>query len=104
MITTVSKVFLFSLLIAISLCVSADDFTVGETTVPRGEQVSGFITVPEGMDEGSTIPVTIVHGASDGPVLALIAGIHGYPITALQSVRTQVDPAALNRAMRMVVV
>jgi predicted deacylase len=56
------------------------------------------------MDEGSTIPVTIVHGASDGPVLALIAGIHGYPITALQAVRTQVDPAALNRAMRMVVV
>jgi predicted deacylase len=104
MITTVSKVFLFSLLIAISLCVSAEDFTVGETTVPRGEQVSGFITVPEGMDEGSTIPVTIVHGASDGPVLALIAGIHGYPITALQAVRTQVDPAALNRAMRMVVV
>ena len=78
MITTVSKVFLFSLLIAISLCVSADDFTVGETTVPRGEQVSGFITVLEGMDEGSTIPVTIVHGTSDGPVLALIAGIHGY--------------------------
>ena len=65
MITTVSKVFLFSLLIAISLCVSADHFTVGEITVPRGEQVSGFIMVPKGMDEGSTIPVTIVHGASD---------------------------------------
>ena len=105
MITTVSKVFLFSLLIAISLCVSADDFTVGEIIVPRGEQVSGFITVPEGMDEGSTIPVTIVHGASDGPVLALIAGIHGYeypPITALQAVRTQVDPAALSGTIILV--
>ncbi|HBX26278.1 MAG TPA: succinylglutamate desuccinylase [Gammaproteobacteria bacterium] len=97
--TAVSKVFLLSLLIAISLCVSADDFTVGEITVPRGERVSGFITVPKGLDEGSTIPVTILHGASDGPVLALIAGIHGYeypPITALQSVRTQVDPAGLS--------
>ena len=52
MMTPVSKIFLFSLLNAISLFVSADDFTVGEITVPRGEQVSGFITVPEGIDEG----------------------------------------------------
>jgi len=105
MMTPVSKIFLFSLLSAISLCVSADDFTVGEITVPRGEQVSGFITVPEGIDEGSTIPVTVVHGASDGPVLALIAGIHGYeypPITALQAVRTQLDPSALSGTIILV--
>jgi predicted deacylase len=102
---TVSKAFLFSLLSVVSLCVGADHFTVGEITVPRGEQVSGFLVVPEGTDEGSTIPVTIVHGASDGPVLALIAGIHGYeypPITALQAVRTQVDPAALSGTIILV--
>ena len=96
--TALSKVFLFSLLSAVHLYASADDFTVGEITVPRGEQVSGFIAVPEGMDEGTNIPVTIVHGASDGPVLALSAGIHGNeypPITALQAMRTQLDPAAL---------
>ena len=97
--TALSKIFLFSVLSAVHLYASADDFTVGEITVSRGERVSGFITVPEGMDEGTTIPVTIVNGASDGPVLALIAGIHGYeypPITALQAMRTQLDPAALS--------
>ena len=76
--TAMSKIFLFSVLSAVHLYASADDFTVGEITVPRGERVSGFITVPAGTDDGTTIPVTIVHGASDGPVLALIAGIHGY--------------------------
>ena len=103
--TALSKVFLFSMLSAVHLYVSADDFTVGEITVPRGEQVSGFISVPDGMDEGTTIPVTVVHGASDGPVLALIAGIHGYeypPITALQAMRTQIDPAALSGTIILV--
>jgi hypothetical protein len=45
---TVSKAFLFSLLSVVPLCVGADHFTVGEITVPRGEQVSGFLMVPEG--------------------------------------------------------
>ena len=103
--TAFPKVFLFLVLSAIPLYANADNFTVGEITVPRGERVSGFIIVPEGMDEGTTIPVTIVHGASDGPVLALIAGIHGYeypPITALQAMRTQVDPATLSGTIILV--
>ena len=103
--TALSKVFLFAVLSAAHLYASADDFTVGELTLPRGERLSGFITVPEGMDEGTTIPVTIVHGASDGPVLALIAGIHGYeypPITALQAMRTQLDPASLSGTVILV--
>jgi predicted deacylase len=103
--SALSKVFLFSVLSAVHLYASADDFTVGEITAPRGERVSGFVTVPEGMDEGTTIPVTIVHGASDGPVLALIAGIHGFeypPITALQTIRAQVDPEALSGTIILV--
>ena len=103
--TALSKVFLFSVLSTLHLYASADDFTLGEITVPRGERVSGFINVPEGADEGTKIPVTVVHGASDGPVLALIAGIHGYeypPITALQTMRTQVDPATLSGTIILV--
>ena len=60
--TAFPKVFLFLVLSAIPLYANADNFTVGEITVPRGERVSGFIIVPEGMDEGTTIPVTIVLG------------------------------------------
>ena len=103
--SALSKVFLFSVLCAVHLYASADDFTVGELNVPRGEQLSGFITVPDGVDEGTTIPVTVMHGARDGPVLALIAGIHGYeypPITALQAMRTQLDPAAISGTLILV--
>ena len=102
---TASRIFLPLLCGMTALYVSAADFTVGELSVPPGEQVSGFIKVPVGIDEGSEIPVTIAHGVSDGPVLALIAGIHGYeypPITALQAVRAQLDPAVLSGTIIMV--
>lgn len=103
--TIAGRIFLFLLFNAATVCVSADGFTVGDITAPRGEQASGFLMVPKGMDEGSEIPITIAHGASDGPVLALIAGTHGYeypPITALQAVRAQIDPAALSGTIIMV--
>ena len=103
--TIAGRIFLFLLFNAATVCVSADGFTVGDITAPRGEQASGFLMVPKGMDEGSEIPITIAHGASDGPVLALIAGTHGYeypPITALQAVRAQIDPGALSGTIIMV--
>ena len=71
-------------------------FGVGPVRANAGEKVSGFLEVPAGIDAGSRIPVTIVHGSRDGPVLALIAGTHGYeypPITALQQIRGKLDPA-----------
>lgn len=83
----------------------ADTFRVGAIEASRGELVSGFLSVPAGVDEGSKIPVTIVHGASEGPVLALIAGIHGYEypgITALQALRGQINPAVLRGTIIMV--
>ncbi|MBI2957001.1 MAG: succinylglutamate desuccinylase/aspartoacylase family protein [Acidobacteria bacterium] len=67
-------------------------FSVGGITARRGERVSGFLEVPAGVDAGTRIPVTVVHGARPGPVLALIAGTHGYeyaPIIALQWLRPQ---------------
>ena len=97
---------LFFLLISIlALSARADSFTVGEIEVSRGQRVSGFLTVPAGIDEGTEIPVTVAHGASDGPVLALIAGTHGYeypPITALQNVRAALDPTTLRGTVIMV--
>lgn len=83
----------------------AETFRVGELEAPRGQRVSGFLPVSEGVDAGSEIPVTILHGAKDGPVLALIAGTHGYeypPITALQSLRNEIDAANLAGTVIMV--
>lgn len=100
-----SRIFLVLMFCVAAVSARAEDFVVGDITVPLGTQVSGFIAVPAGIDEGSEIPVTVVHGASEGPVLALIAGIHGYeypPITALQAVRAKVEPDALSGTIIMV--
>jgi predicted deacylase len=73
--------------------------TIGSVAPRTGERVSGFIDVPAGSDPATVIPVTVVAGTRDGPVLALIAGIHGSepsPILALQRVRAALDPAELS--------
>lgn len=88
-----------------AFAINADTFKVGALEAPRGQRVSGFLPVPAGVDAASTIPVTILHGAMDGPVLALIAGTHGYeypPITALQSLRSAINPDSLHGTVVMV--
>jgi predicted deacylase len=71
---------------------------VGSAVASPGEKVAGFIDVPPGTDAGTQIPVSIVQGMTEGPVLALIAGIHGSepsPILALQRLRAELEPSAL---------
>lgn len=77
---------------------SRQSFAVGGIEARPGQSVSGFLEVPEGVDRGTRIPISVVHGSLAGPVLALIAGTHGYeypPITALQRVRRELDPTSL---------
>ena len=68
--------------------------------------MSGVLEVPAGSgDSGTTIPFTVIHGSSPGPVLALVAGVHGMeyvPIVALQKLRTAFDPAHLSGTIIMV--
>ena len=74
-------------------------YTVGHITAEPGQKASGYLEVHAGVDEGTRIPITIINGTKAGPVLALIAGTHGYeypPITALQHVRSELDPAVLS--------
>jgi len=81
-------------------------FTVGNVTARPGETVFGNLTVPaRAGDAGTTIPVSIVHGVRPGPVLALIAGVHGAeypPILALQRIRSSLDPQELSGTVILV--
>jgi predicted deacylase len=64
-----------------------------------------MIEVPAGIDAGTGIPVTTISGARPGPVLALIAGNHGYeypPVLALQKLRCGIDAAQLSGSVTMV--
>jgi len=60
-----------------------------------GQAVSGYLEVPALGDAGARIPVSLVRGSGEGPILALIAGTHGYEypgISALQRLRQSIDP------------
>ena len=83
-----------------------DTFRVGDVAAGPGRMVSGRLVIaPGGDDDGTFVPVTVVRGARPGPVLALVAGVHGSeysPILALQRVRRLVDPAGVSGTLVMV--
>ena len=79
--------------------------SVGTATARPGESASGVITVPGGADPGTEIPVSVVQGAKPGPVLALVAGTHGYEYTsivALPRVLAKLDPKRMAGAVILV--
>jgi predicted deacylase len=93
-------------LLAISGAAHASEIAqLGPLRADAGQAVSGYLEIPALNDAGARIPVSLVRGASDGPVLALIAGTHGYEypgITALQRLRQSIDPQALRGTLMLV--
>jgi hypothetical protein len=76
-------------------------FRVGPVTAAPGTRASGFLEIAAktGADQGTRIPITVMHGEKPGPVLGLVAGTHGYeysPIIAMQRFPAKVDPKALS--------
>jgi predicted deacylase len=74
-------------------------FAIDGQTVAAGQRVDIDLQVPTGATDPSTyIPITVFHGASNGPVLALTMGVHGYeypPILAGQELLSRIDAAQL---------
>jgi uncharacterized protein len=87
------------------LAAAQDVLTVGGVSARRGEAAVGWLVVPDAADAGTRLPVTVVHGAKPGPVLALVAGTHGYEYTsilALPRVRARLDPARMSGSVILV--
>ncbi|GAB4520810.1 MAG: M14 family metallopeptidase [Parvularculaceae bacterium] len=89
--------------------IAQESFRVGDVEAAAGARASGYLEIaPRGGrngDGGTQIPVTVIQGTEEGPVLALIAGTHGYeyaPILALHRVRKALDPQALAGTVIMV--
>src|SRR5262245_4400274 len=79
--------------------------TVGSVTATPGQLAAGWIDVPDGVDPGTRIPVTVANGAGPGPLLALVAGTHGSEYTsivALQRLRPTLEPARMRGAAILV--
>lgn len=96
---------LIVVLLAAAWPVPAEDYLLGAIETPPGSARSGWLEIASGDDESTRIPVSVLNGAAPGPVLALIAGTHGYeyaPISALQRIRQSLDPSELRGVLILV--
>lgn len=97
-----------SLLLALSLSCGgalAQPVKLGALVAEPGEAVSGYLHIDPLIDAGTQLPVSVINGSKPGPVLALIAGTHGYEyagIIALQRIRQELDPAELSGTLLLV--
>ncbi|MFZ8199950.1 succinylglutamate desuccinylase/aspartoacylase family protein [Alteromonas portus] len=86
---------LVSLCSALSLNANANEpYELMGVTTQTGEKASYLAT-----EKHITLPVTVINGKSDGPVLLLSAGIHGdeFPsMYALQQLQQNLDPNAMS--------
>ena len=79
--------------------------SVGHISAPPGTMASGRLEVPAAADGATFIPISIVNGVRPGPVLALIAGVHGSettPILALQELLPKLDASRVAGAVILV--
>lgn len=80
-------------------------FTIASTSTAPGSREDFRIPVPEGSDGATFIPLTVIHGANPGPVLAVVAGVHGFEfasILAAERLAERVDPAKLSGTLVLV--
>ncbi|MFK7865649.1 MAG: succinylglutamate desuccinylase/aspartoacylase family protein [Pseudohongiellaceae bacterium] len=84
----------------------SDAFQLMHLVVEPGQRVSGELPIGAGADGVETfIPVTVFQGAKEGPVLSLIAGIHGSeysPILSMQRLPSLLDPAQMSGTLIIV--
>ena len=80
-------------------------FAIAETSIAPGTRADLRIAVPEGTDAATFIPVSVIHGAQPGKVLAVVAGVHGFefaPILAAERLAGTIDPARLSGTLIVV--
>ncbi len=80
-------------------------FALETITAQRGERATGYLEIPPGVDEGTRLPITILHGVKPGPTVLLVAGVHGSeyaPIIALQRLSPKLDAARLSGTIVLV--
>jgi len=93
------------ILILLGLCLSLsaharEPFTLAGVKVEAGTQASFTVSAA-----GTDVPVTVIHGSTEGAVLTLTAGVHGdeFPsIFALQRLRSELDPTQLSGTVVLV--
>lgn len=96
----------WAMLVLPSCATAQETFLFAETAVEAGNRADLKLEVPAGVDDPATfIPVTVLHGASPGPVAVIVAGVHGYefaPILAAERLAAEIDVASLSGSIILV--
>jgi predicted deacylase len=83
-----------------------EPLSVGDVTATPGTAASGYLRIPPAAgDNGTDIPITVVHGRQPGPVVSIVAGVHGSeypPILALQELRRRLVARELRGSVILV--
>jgi len=75
---------------------------IGDVAADTGQRARGFITIGETPSGAIEVPIAIINGHADGPVLCLTAGVHATeyaPIDAVLRTIDSLDPAKLRGAV-----
>jgi len=81
-----------------------DAFAFGRQNVLPGTRQHFTIPISDGEQE-TTVPITVFHGAQNGLVLGITAGVHGYeyaPILAGQQLIERINPRTLSGTVILV--
>jgi len=96
----------FAILSFPALASQAENFEIGGNSVTPGSRSDIRLSVPALGDEpGTFIPVTVIHGDEDGPILVTVSGVHGYefaPIIAAARLADQIKPEELSGTLIIV--
>jgi predicted deacylase len=81
-------------------------FHLGGFEVAAGQRADIRLDIAEGPGSPATfVPVTVLQGLSEGPVVLMVAGVHGYeftPVLAAQRLADEIDPADLRGTLVIV--
>ncbi|MEO0462061.1 MAG: succinylglutamate desuccinylase/aspartoacylase family protein [Pseudomonadota bacterium] len=95
-----------ALIAAPTLAQDAAPFEIGETVVAPSTRADISLKVAaHDKSPGTFIPVTVLHGPQEGPVLTAIAGVHEYefaPILAADRLADRIDPVDLTGSLVIV--
>ncbi|MVT08213.1 succinylglutamate desuccinylase/aspartoacylase family protein [Chitinophaga tropicalis] len=102
-----TKVILLIILCTCYSFVSAQQpvFLLDGHKVKAGEKLSFNMQIRASSGDSTYIPVTVIRGSKPGPVLGILAGIHGYeypPIIALQQLPALLDPTRISGTIVLV--
>lgn len=84
---------------------NVNTFTIGPIEAEQGEKATGSLIVQKGIDDGTFIPITVINGEKPGPVLTLVAGVHGteyVPIITAQQLVKEIKPTQLSGTLVIV--